>query len=319
MDRTYWHKQAAEPLFPDLLWSRPENRQARGKLLIVGGNLHGFSAPAEAYREADKAGVGNTRVLLPNAIQPALQALARATHADAVQGSKEKQASRTDSTASAQQTPADAATRRKHQRVMGSAHEQAGAMSGFVAEFGASTPSGSFASQAYAELAMQAAWADGVVLAGDLGRNSETAVLLEKFTEKFKGQLTITKDALDYFKDTAQLITDRPATTLVASLAQLQKLFQNSSQVTPITFGMGLVQLVDVLHDFTNARPCNIVVKHLGNIVVAFDGKVSTTSVGGDPEIWRVKTAACAAVWWLQNPEKTFEALTTSVFESLQN
>ena len=70
MDRTYWHKQTAEhPLFPELLWSRPENKQHAGKLLIVGGNIHGFRAPAEAYTESLKAGAGATRVVLPDALR----------------------------------------------------------------------------------------------------------------------------------------------------------------------------------------------------------------------------------------------------------
>src|SRR5688500_298259 len=70
MQPEFWHKQeAGKPLFPQLEWSRPENRQMAGKLLIVGGNLHGFVAPAEAYSESMKAGIGMSRVLLPSAIQ----------------------------------------------------------------------------------------------------------------------------------------------------------------------------------------------------------------------------------------------------------
>lgn len=261
MTSTYWHKQGVEPLFPDLLWSRPETRQARGKLLIVGGNLHGFSAPAEAYKEAEKAGVGTSRVILPDALK----------------------------------------------KIVGLFLEQA--------EFGASTPSGSFSSHAYSELALQASWADGVLLAGDLGRNSETAVMLEKFVEKYRGQLTVTKDAIDYFKDSPRLLVERENTTIIGSLAQIQKLVQNIHYEKPVTFSMGLVQLVDLLHDFTEKYSCNLIVKHLGNLLVAAGGQVSTTAGHGYQEIWRVKTAASAAVWWLQNPSKTFEALTTSVHE----
>src|SRR3982750_3265194 len=70
MERTYWHKQTPEkPLFPDLLWSRPENRAHAGKLLIMGGNAHGFAAPAEAYAESEQAGIGAARVLLPDSLQ----------------------------------------------------------------------------------------------------------------------------------------------------------------------------------------------------------------------------------------------------------
>lgn len=66
MERSYWQNQGHDPLFPDLLWSRPEHRTHAGKLLIVGGNEHGFSAPAEAYSAALKAGAGAVRVVLPD-------------------------------------------------------------------------------------------------------------------------------------------------------------------------------------------------------------------------------------------------------------
>lgn len=66
----YWLKQDPEkPLFPDIIWSRPENRNTAGKILIVGGNLHSFSAVSTAYSSALKAGVGTARVLLPDSLK----------------------------------------------------------------------------------------------------------------------------------------------------------------------------------------------------------------------------------------------------------
>ena len=115
--------------FPDLHWSRPENRLHAGKLLVIGGNLHGFAAPAEAYSEADKAGAGAVRVLLPDATQ----------------------------------------------KLIGK----------FVpeAEYAPSTPSGSFAQLSLNEWLISSSWADHVLLAGDLSRNSETAIVIEKFLD----------------------------------------------------------------------------------------------------------------------------------------
>lgn len=77
---------------------------------------------------------------------------------------------------------------------------------------------------------------------------------------------------------------------------------------------MDLLQLVDVLHEFTKSFQVSLVVKHLQNIVVAVNGQVSTTKTNADLEdSWRVATAAKAAVWLIQNPSKQFEALTTSL------
>ena len=262
-DQRFWYKQApGQPLFPDLLWSRPENRSQAGKLLIIGGNGFGFAAPAEAYGEANKAGIGVAHVLLPDALR----------------------------------------------RTVGKVLE--------AGDFAPSTPSGSFSQKALAELLTQSQWADGVLAAGDMGRNSETAVLLEKFIESYHGQLTITKDAADYFTAAPQNLLKRPETTLVISFAQLQKLAVNGKFSRVFTFDIGIIKLVELLHDFTEAFPVNIIVKHLENIFVAVNGTVSSTKLAEDQEIWRVRTAAHASVWWLQNPNKPFEALTCSTYQT---
>lgn len=255
----WWHKQNFDkPLFPDMLWSRPENKNFAGKLLIIGGNLHGFNASAEAYGEALKAGIGVARVTLPSALSKTVSKIFP------------------------------------------------------EAEFAPSTPSGSFAQQALGEIMTAAEWADGVLLAGDFGRNSETAILLEKFMKEYTGQLTFTKDAADYFAKSPQELLQRQNTTLVISLSQLQQIAMNARFTTPITFSMGLVQLVDTLHEFTSQHAVNIVTQHVDNFLVATNGQVSTTKLASQ-KVWRVHTAAHASTWWLQNPSKPFEALTTSL------
>lgn len=260
MDNTYWHKQTRDkPLFPDLLWSRPENRMHAGKLLVVGGNLHDFKAPADAYGEAMKAGAGTVRVMLPD----------------------------------------------KLSKTVGAVFPEA--------EFAPSTPSGSFAVEALNGLLATAGWADGVLLAGDLGRNSETAILLEKFIEKYSGQLTLTKDAVDYFVKTPDLLLKRPETTLVLSFSQLQPLASSAGFQSPFTFSMGLLKFVESLHNFTEQYPVHIVTFFEENMCVAVNGRVSTTKLDQPEKIWRVRTAAHASTWWMQNPSRAFEALTSVV------
>ncbi len=256
----YWHKQTkSKPLFPELIWSRPENKRSRGKLAIIGGNSFGFASVAGAYQAASQAGVGTARVLLPEAVK----------------------------------------------KVVGPVIAEG--------EFAPSNPSGSFGQKALAEFLDLAGWADGVLIAGELGRNSETAILLEKFAAKFSGALTITKDGVDYFTTNPETILKRPNTTLVLSLAQLQKLLISAKFIKPVTFDMDLIRLVEVLHDFTTENDVEIVVKHLENIFVAVNGNVSTTKLEEEKPVWRVETAAKTAVWRLQNPDKPFEALTTSL------
>lgn len=261
MERDYWLRQApGKPLFPELEWSRPENRQQAGRLLIAGGNLHGFAAPAEAYDAAVKAGIGTARVLLPDAVQ----------------------------------------------KIVGRVLENG--------EFAPSTPlSGSFSQKALNDFLAYSAWADAVLLAGDFGRNSETAILLEKFLSKFPAAVTLAKDAADYATSAPHAVLGRPETLLVVSFSQLQRLGTAAKFPRAALFSMDLLRLVEWLHDFTLAHQPYIVTKHLDNILVAAHGRVSSTKLIADLQVWRVRTAAHASVWWLQNPAKPFEALTTSV------
>jgi hypothetical protein len=68
-----WLKQTVEtPLYDNLLWSRPENKLHAGRVLVIGGNLHGFSKTVNSYEKLLAAGIGKVTVLLPKAVQKIL-------------------------------------------------------------------------------------------------------------------------------------------------------------------------------------------------------------------------------------------------------
>lgn len=73
----FWRRQTpGKPLFPDIEWQKPEQKALAGKLLIIGGNAHGFAAVAQAYQDATTAGIGECRVALPDALKKAIDPLA---------------------------------------------------------------------------------------------------------------------------------------------------------------------------------------------------------------------------------------------------
>lgn len=260
MDYSYWKKQVdGTPLFPDIEWSKPENKTFAGKLAIVGGNKLGFAGVAEAYSIAKDAGIGDIRVLLPDVLRKTIPK------------------SITD------------------------------------ALFAPTNPSGSLSNDASSEMKSISNWASGVLLIGDAGRSSETAILYEQFLEDYSGQLVITRDAVDLIKNSSQAIVDRPNTLLVVSFAQLQKLFQAVYYPKVLTFSMQLTNFVEALHKFTISYPVSIAVLHKDHFIIASGGEVVTTEWTNPMAIWRGSVAARAAVYWLWNPNKPLEATATSI------
>jgi ADP-dependent NAD(P)H-hydrate dehydratase / NAD(P)H-hydrate epimerase len=261
----YWQKQTAEkPLFPDIEWSKPEQRALRGKLGIVGGNKLGFAGVAEGYSTALNAGVGEVRVLLPDVLKKTIPPVITDTI------------------------------------------------------FTATNPSGSLAKDARLEMLALGQWATGILLIGDAGRNSETAILYEDFLADYSGPLIITRDAVDLIKNSPQALAERPNTLLVVSFAQLQKLFQSVYYPKILTFSMQLTSLVEALHKFTVTYPVTIAVLHKDYLLVAHGGNVTSTDWQNPMAIWRGSVATKAAAYWLWNQGKPLEAVTAS-FVSFQN
>ncbi|HTK39616.1 MAG TPA: hypothetical protein VL362_01995 [Patescibacteria group bacterium] len=259
MDTSYWQKQTdSKPLFPDIEWSKPEQRSQSGRLGIVGGNKLGFAGVAQSYSDTLTTGVGEVRVLLPDVLK---------------------------------RTIPNAIT---------------------DAVFAPTTPSGSLAKDAAVDMRALSVWAGGLLLCGDAGRNSETAVLYETFISDYDGPLTITRDAIDLVKNAPSLLVERPQTMIVASFAQTQKLFQGVYYPKMLAFSMQLLQLVEALHKFTVTYPCTIVTLHKDTLVVAHEGRVVTQPFTEPMRIWRGETASRIAAYWLWNPTKPLESAVTA-------
>lgn len=256
MSYDYWHKQTADqPLFPDLLWSRPENKSSAGKLAIIGGHTQGFAAVAQAFTLAQKAGIGSVRLVLPESLR----------------------------------------------KVVGKHLPEA--------EFAPVTPSGSFAKNSLAQWLDAAQWADGVLLAGDFGHNSETAIVLEQFVEKYNGHITLTGDSLDYFIHNSSELFARANTLLAPEISQLQKLMTGAKLSYSLAASAQFIQQIETIHQLTSDHKVNLVLNLSSQSVVSGGGPVSTTP-GTKSSL---ELASSTTVWWLQNPTKPFEALTTAL------
>jgi len=69
-NHTYWTKQDADKaLYPDITWSKPEQRHARGKLGIIGGQKNSFIAVSDNYQVALDVGAGDVKLVLPDSLK----------------------------------------------------------------------------------------------------------------------------------------------------------------------------------------------------------------------------------------------------------
>lgn len=181
------------------------------------------------------------------------------------------------------------------------------------AVFSPTNASGSLAREAIVDITALQNWAEEILLIGDAGRSSETAILYEQFAQTYQGPLVITRDAVDLLKNSAPTLVERPDTILIVSFAQLQKIFQSLYYPKMLTFSMQLSNLVEALHKFTLSYPCTIVVLHKDTLVVASAGTITTTPWHNPMLIWRGDVATKVACYWLWNKAKPLEAASAAL------
>lgn len=100
---------------------------------------------------------------------------------------------------------------------------------------------------------------------------------------------------------------------LILSFAQLQKLFRTLYYPKILTFSIQLLQLVEALHKFTITYPITIATLHQDTLIAAHSGEVTTTPWTDPMRIWRGTVAARASVYYIWNPSRPLEAITTSL------
>jgi NAD(P)H-hydrate repair Nnr-like enzyme with NAD(P)H-hydrate dehydratase domain len=181
--------------------------------------------------------------------------------------------------------------------------------------FSADNQSGGLGDHSLPDVMALSHWASGMLFTGEAGKNSQTAILYEKFMQDYSGMVTITRDAVDLLKNNFMALADRDKTLAVMSFSQLQSMFKGLHYPKILTFSMQLSQLVDSLHKFTITYPICIVTLHADRIVVAKDGQVATMEWDNPMSMWRGEVATKAAVYWLWNENKQLEAVCSSLLK----
>ena len=189
--------------------------------------------------------------------------------------------------------------------------------------FAPSTSSGSFAKSG--ELRASFKTGNFTILAGDFSKNSATTIALsDAITHHLEGSdseslkpLLLTRDSVDLLAESFEQLLAHPRLFLVASMAQLQKVFRAIYYPRMIMLSQPLLPVVETLHKFTLSYPVTILTFHQNQIIVANSGDITTTPIENTPytplSLWSGQLAGKIAALNLYNPNQPLKATTSAV------
>lgn len=156
-----------------------------------------------------------------------------------------------------------------------------------------------------------------ILLTGEFSRNAETAIALTDAIKQTTAPIVLARDSVDLLASASSQILQNPNLFLIASMAQLQKVFRAVYYPRMIMLSQPLVPTIETLHKFTLTYPAAILTYHQNNILVAYGGKVSSTLIDNTNytplSLWSGTLAAKITALNLYNPNHQFEATTAAI------
>ncbi|MCL2371444.1 hypothetical protein FWC63_01715 [Candidatus Saccharibacteria bacterium] len=140
-----------------------------------------------------------------------------------------------------------------------------------------------FTKAIYGDLKELATWADGILLIGDFGKNSETQQTFAHFLGNLKDfhadkkPILVTRDAISLLND--HLPLENPHLKMLITFNQLQHLFKSVLYPKLINFSTPLPQVAEALHKFTLTYECGLATFTHDNHIATQDGKVIVTNL----------------------------------------
>ena len=180
-----------------------------------------------------------------------------------------------------------------------------------------STESGSFANGEEIVAAMDTN--DFNLLIGDFSRNNITAKAVAGASQSSAKPTLLTRDAADLIAAPgAEKTLLNENLIIMASVAQLQKLFRAVYYPKVLLLTQPLLQVADAIHKFTLSYPVSIITLHDGQILIAKNGEVAVVPLsksGYSPlTIWNGELAAKIVTLNLYNPNNFVAASIAAVF-----
>ncbi len=180
-----------------------------------------------------------------------------------------------------------------------------------------STESGSFADGEEMVAAMDAN--DFNLLIGDFSRNNITAKAVAGASQSSAKPTLLTRDTVDLIAAPgAEKTLMNENLIVMASMAQLQKLFRAVYYPKVLLLTQPLLQVADAIHKFTLSYPVSIITLHDGQILIAKNGEVAVVPLGKSGysplTFWSGELAAKIVALNLYNPNNFVTASVAAVF-----
>lgn len=180
------------------------------------------------------------------------------------------------------------------------------------------TESGSFArSRNLEDFALNS---DLVFFSGDFSKNSITEIAITETIKKLNPTqiAVLSRDSVDLITADIQAALEYPNLILIASLAQLQKVFRAALYPKMILLSMPIFPIIETLHKFTLSYSCTILTFHQNQIILAGQGTIFTiplTKTTYTPlSLWSGTLACKIAALSLWNSHNLLAAAETALF-----
>ena len=183
-------------------------------------------------------------------------------------------------------------------------------------EFLPSTDTGSFDG---AKLTDALSSTQANLLVGDFSKNTITCQMVAQALSKTDTPTLITRDTIDLVAgQSADSVLQNPNLSLLASVAQLQKVFRAVYYPKILLLSQPLLQVAEILHKFTLSYPVGLITLLNGQILVAKDGGVVAVSCeesGYSPiSLWSGELAAKIVALNLYNPQNFIPASVAAIY-----
>ncbi|HUC19978.1 MAG TPA: hypothetical protein VMR98_00590 [Candidatus Polarisedimenticolaceae bacterium] len=182
-----------------------------------------------------------------------------------------------------------------------------------LGRFVPSSPSGSLGKAALGEILHLAGETDAVVIGANLTNNAETGMMIESLIRELDTRVIITEEAFEILQFHPELITGNPKALVVTTMRGLFDLANHHRMPIAIKPNAGVIGKLEILQQLASISKSQYLVFDR-EVMVAAEDKLSLTPLQTSLASLPAAAIGVAATFWVQQPGKLFQTLTTAAY-----